>query len=132
MGTIKQASRGVLIVEDDPDIRETIAQILEEEGYEVRGASNGKQALDLLREGARPQLILLDLMMPIMDGWLFRTEQRQDPAIADIPVVVISADGNLRQQAAKIQANGYLRKPVGIETLLDTVERYVTPPQRSS
>ena len=61
MATIEQGSRGVLIVEDDPDIRETIAQILEEEGYEVRGASNGKQALDLLREGARPQLILLDL-----------------------------------------------------------------------
>ena len=128
MATIEQGSRGVLIVEDDPDIRETIAQILEEEGYEVRGASNGKQALDLLREGARPQLILLDLMMPVMDGWLFRTEQRSDPAIADIPVIVISADGNLRQQAAKIQANGYLRKPVGIDTLLTTVQRYVKPP----
>ncbi|MDC3955036.1 response regulator [Polyangium jinanense] len=127
MGTIEQGSRGVLIVEDDPDIRETIAQILEEEGYEVRGASNGKQALDLLREGARPQLILLDLMMPILDGWGFRAEQRSDPRIADIPVIVISADGNLRQQATKIAANGYLRKPVGIETLLSTVARYLKP-----
>lgn len=132
MGTIEQGSRGVLVVEDDPDIRETIAQILEEEGYEVRGASNGKQALDLLHEGVRPQLILLDLMMPVMDGWRFRTEQRQDPTIADIPVIVISADGNLRQQAAKIQANGYLRKPVGIDTLLDAVERYLKPPEPSS
>jgi CheY-like chemotaxis protein len=121
----EQAKGGVLIVEDDPDIRDTIAQILQEEGYDVAAASNGKEALDKLESGPVPKLILLDLMMPVMDGWLFRAEQqKRDRSIADIPVVVLSADGNVRQQAVNLKANGHLRKPVGIDALLETVERY--------
>lgn len=116
----------VLVVEDDPDIRETLAQILEEEGYQPLIAENGQEALRRLEEGPRPRMILLDLMMPIMDGWQFREAQRKDPKIASIPVVVISADGNVRQNALKIGANGHIRKPVGIEELLDVVQRFVS------
>jgi CheY-like chemotaxis protein len=124
--SMKQQPRGVvLVVEDDPDIRDTIAQILQEEGYQVRAASNGQEALKLLEAGPVPKLILLDLMMPVMDGWLFRAEQQKmAPPISEVPVVVLSADGNVRQQAVKLKANGALRKPVGIDVLLATVERY--------
>jgi CheY-like chemotaxis protein len=114
----------ILVVEDDPDIRETIAQILEEEGYRALMAENGQEALRRLAEGPRPRLILLDLMMPVMDGWQFREEQRKDPTIATIPVVVVSADGQVRQKAERIHADGHIRKPVGIDALLAVVERY--------
>jgi CheY-like chemotaxis protein len=114
----------ILVVEDDPDIRETLAQILEEEGYRPIIAENGLEALHRLEEGPRPRMILLDLMMPIMDGWQFREEQRKNPEFATIPVIVISADGNVRQNAIKIGADGHIRKPVGIDDLLDVVKRY--------
>ncbi|UQA59617.1 response regulator [Polyangium aurulentum] len=114
----------ILVVEDDPDIRETIAQILDEEGYVPIVAENGQEALRRLAEGPRPRLILLDLMMPIMDGWEFREQQRQDPRYADIPVIIVSADGNVRQKATKLGADGHIRKPVGIDELLAVVQRY--------
>jgi CheY-like chemotaxis protein len=114
----------VLVVEDDPDIRETIAQILDEEGYAVLVAENGQAALSRLAEGPRPRLILLDLMMPIMDGLEFREQQRQDPKYADIPVIIVSADGNARQKATNLGAAGHIRKPVGIDELLAVVQRY--------
>jgi len=114
----------VLVVEDDPDIRETIAQILEEEGYALLVAENGQEALRRLEEGPRPRLILLDLMMPIMDGWEFREQQRRDPRYADIPVIIVSADGNVRQKATQLGADGHIRKPVGIDELLAVVQRY--------
>lgn len=116
----------ILVVEDDFDIRDTLAQILEAEGYVVRGAANGHEALELLRRdrGDLPALILLDLMMPVMNGWQFRAEQLQDPELATIPVVVISADASVHQKAASIDAASFLKKPVQLETLLDTVFRF--------
>ena len=125
----------VLIVEDDYDIREVLTEVLQDEGYQVAGAANGREALDLLnrlidlsrREGGVslvPSLILLDLMMPVMSGWQFVAEQRQIPEIRDIPVVVVSADGNLQQKATSLGASGYLRKPIEIEALLAIVSRY--------
>ena len=116
--------RRVLIVEDDLDIRDVLTQVLEYEGYEVAAAGNGREALDYLRSHEKPGLILLDLMMPVMDGWQFRNEQQQDEALNSIPVVILSADGNAYQKAAVIRAAGYLRKPVELETLLDTVNRH--------
>ncbi len=115
-----------MIVEDDPDIREVLSQVLEFEGYSVCGAENGSDALDILRAGTKPNLIILDLMMPVMDGWQFRAEQKQDPGWAAIPVVILSADGNVYQKAATIGAVGYLKKPVELETLIDTVSRAVS------
>lgn len=115
----------VLIVEDDFDIREVLADVLEEEGYVVAEAANGYEALEVLRRpDARPRLILLDLMMPVMSGWQFVAEQRQDPELSSIPVVIVSADGNLQQKATSLGAQGYLRKPIEIDLLLDSVRQY--------
>jgi CheY-like chemotaxis protein len=114
----------ILIVEDDLDIRDVLTQVLEFEGYQVVGVGNGREALDYLRNNPRPGLILLDLMMPVMDGWQFRAQQQQDPELNQIPVVILSADGNVYQKAATIRAAGYLKKPVELETLLDTVGRH--------
>jgi DNA-binding response OmpR family regulator len=116
----------ILIVEDDLDIREALSQILEDEGYAVLCASNGMEALTLLRaDRPPPNLILLDLMMPVMNGWQFRTEQKADAALSRIPVVVISADGNVSDKASTIDAAGYLRKPIHIENLLDELQRHL-------
>src|SRR5262245_28252939 len=116
--------RKILFIEDDHDIRAALTQILVEEGYAVDGASNGKEALDVLLNGSRPHLILLDLMMPIMNGWQFREVQRSHPALADIPVVLISATTNLKQSAAAIGAVAFLRKPVALDDLLSAVDRW--------
>lgn len=114
----------VLIVEDDRDLRNVLSQVLAEEGYEVGGAEHGLHALKQLRSGRRPSLILLDLTMPVMNGWQFRAEQRQDPSIAAIPVVVISAGANLAEQVVPLGIQEYLRKPIQLGQLLATVERY--------
>src|SRR5215471_15511811 len=107
----------ILIVEDDYDIREALTQILEEEGYSVRSASNGREALDVAASGSAPSLILLDLMMPVMNGWQFRTEQLNDPRIASVPVLVISADPHLQSKSASLGAVGLLKKPIALDDL---------------
>jgi CheY-like chemotaxis protein len=99
-----------------------LGRFLELEGYNVELASNGKQALERLTEGVQPCVILLDLMMPVMDGWQFRQEQIRDQQLADIPVIVVSAAGKGR--LADIDANAYLTKPVDLEQLLDRVIEY--------
>ena len=109
----------VLIVEDDPDTREMLGRFLELEGYEVETAANGKQALDRLEAGARARVIVLDLMMPIMDGWQFRKEQIRREHIAGIPVIVVSAAG--RDRISQIDADAYLSKPVDLDELLTCV-----------
>src|SRR5438874_8753476 len=85
----------ILVVDDDPGIVESLKDLLEAEGYHVETASNGREALDMLRARQRPNLILLDLTMPEMDGFEFRDEQEWDPRFSEIPVVVISANGHL-------------------------------------
>ena len=117
--------RTILVVDDDLEIRETLKDVLEEEGYDVDAAANGVEALAILRrDGARlPSLIVLDLMMPQMNGWEFCEVQRADPALSPIPVLVISAassDGG----RASIQGNPRLRKPVELVRLLEAVARY--------
>jgi CheY-like chemotaxis protein len=111
-------SRAILIVDDDEGIREVLAESLELEGYRVQVCVNGADALARLRDGARPDLILLDLMMPVMDGWQFRREQLADARLAQIPVVVITAAGTLREQ---IDARHVLRKPFDLVDLLRVV-----------
>jgi two-component system response regulator MprA len=113
-----------MLVEDDADIRAMISMLLELEGYRVVASSNGNDALRMLRDGERPCLILLDLMMPVMNGWQFRAEQARDPAIARIPVVIISGDGHAVEGAASARAAGYLKKPIDLDTLLRTVQRF--------
>ena len=114
----------ILIVEDDRDVARLLAEVLETEGYRTAIAANGCEALDHLRKNHhRPDLILLDMMMPVMDGWKFREEQQKLPALASIPVVTVTADGDARGKAASIQAAGYIAKPLSIDSLLDEVER---------
>ena len=119
----------ILIVEDDSDLAQVLAEVLEAEGYSTAIAANGSEALDYLRSnGSHPDLILLDMMMPVMDGWRFREEQRKVPALASIPVLTLTADGDARGKAASIQAAGYLAKPVKIDSLLNEVERICRVP----
>ena len=90
-------------------------------------ASNGAEALELLRAGARPALILLDLMMPILDGFEFLEQQKLDPTLAAIPVVIMSADSNTKVKAAAVSAAGYLQKPFKLELLFAAVDKFATP-----
>ncbi|MEN3338667.1 MAG: hypothetical protein V7647_2343 [Acidobacteriota bacterium] len=112
----------VLIVEDDADTREMLGHFLQAVGYRVETAPNGKVALERLATGIRPGVILLDLMMPVMDGWQFRREQVLDSTLASIPVIVVSAAG--RERSTQIDANEYLSKPVNLDELLARVTRY--------
>ncbi|MGH9313900.1 MAG: response regulator transcription factor [Vicinamibacterales bacterium] len=115
----------VFIVEDDVDTREMIGRFLELEGYAVETAANGRQALDRLDGGTRACVILLDLMMPVMDGWEFRRLQARHAAFSDIPVIVFSAAGRDRMQ--QIEANDYLSKPVDLDELLERISRFCQP-----
>ena len=112
----------VLIVDDEPDLRATICDVLAEEGWNAIGAGDGAAALRLLREGLRPRLILLDLVMPGMDGWRFREAQAADPQLASIPVILLCSETHAR--SAPIDVAMLLRKPVAIDELTQTVERF--------
>src|SRR5688572_1427935 len=116
--------RFILVVDDDADIRTSLAELLGDEGYQVETAVNGQDALDKLRalKGV-PCVILLDLMMPVMAGQQFYAEQQKDPDLAQIPVVVISADGNVMQKARPFGSE-FLAKPVRIEKVLAAVEKH--------
>jgi len=120
-------SEVILVVEDDPDIAEAMIDVLVDEGYDVRHAANGREALSVLRSSpAEPSLILLDLMMPEMDGPQFREAQLRDPRFAAIPVVVLSADRNCAQRATELGVSGYVVKPLGPEQLVSLVARTAT------
>lgn len=111
----------ILVVDDDTDLRETLGELLDEEGYETRLFENGRAALEFLRHGERPKLILLDLMMPDMNGWQFREEQLKDVGLKDIPVVVMTASRGF--ETNPISAQEILYKPVGLGELIEAVER---------
>lgn len=118
----------VFIIEDDVDTRDMIGRFLELEGFRVETAANGRQALDRLDAGTRACVILLDLMMPVMDGWEFRRRQACHARIADIPVIVFSAAG--RDRIEQVEANDYISKPVDLDELLDRVSRFCPPDWR--
>jgi two-component system, chemotaxis family, chemotaxis protein CheY len=114
----------ILLVEDDRDISDSIAEILASEGFKVVRASNGKEGLELLKEHSDTRLILLDLMMPVMDGFEFQAALARQPGYSRIPIVVMSADGHVREKKARVSAVEYLRKPVDIDVLIDTVRKH--------
>ena len=116
-----QTSRRVLLVDDEADMRDTLADILQDLGYEVATAANGREALRRLESEPAPSVILLDLMMPVMDGWTFRNEQARRPGVSEIPVWVFSATGDAHD-AARMNAAGYFAKPVDVSRLLNTLE----------
>jgi CheY-like chemotaxis protein len=108
--------RAVLIVEDDPDLRSMMDQLLHLEGFVPVTAINGLDGLRLLKSGLKVDAILLDLMMPVMDGWAFRRAQQLDPAIADIPVIVLTAAPNIRHD--ELAAAAVFAKPLPFEAVL--------------
>ena len=114
----------VLVVDDDPDVRESLSQLLDAKGYPTVQAENGQRALEILKETPHlPCLIVLDLAMPIMDGYAFLRLRAQDPALRDLPVVITSA--NLRAEAAlKEKIQGYLVKPVNIDRLIELIDQH--------
>ena len=118
--------RPILIVDDDEDIRDAVRTILEDEGYSTLEASEGREALSMLeRPGMRPSMLLLDLMMPTMDGWQLRARLRENPALASIPIVIMTAHAAfLRAVANATPDTPVLPKPIDIERLLELVATY--------
>lgn len=119
-----QSARTVMVVDDDADMRDAVVEILADAGFRAIAAGNGQEALEmLLGADERPSLILLDLMMPVLDGWQFCAAQQRDPALADVPVVLMSAgaaptQGEISGVAAVVQ------KPFEIETLLQVIAEH--------
>jgi DNA-binding response OmpR family regulator len=112
----------ILIVDDDADIRTAFKSALTLEGYEVEEAADGREALEQLRRSPIG-LVFLDLMMPGMNGWEFRAEQMRDPALARVPVAVLSGSGLPASKILALEAAAYLRKPPDLDELLNVVER---------
>ena len=118
------SSRAVLLVEDDPDVREDLAYLLQQKGYSVDTAENGREALQRIQETGAPCIVLLDLMMPVMDGWEFRAAMLKEPALREVPVVLVSGVADLTQDARLLKAADYLTKPVNLKRLYALVEQY--------
>jgi CheY-like chemotaxis protein len=119
----------ILVVEDDLDVSDGMVSLLEEEGYRVVAALDGAEGLERLRQDHAVGLVLLDLTMPNMSAGEFRTEQRKDPAIAEVPVLLMSAGLDGEQKAGVLGAVGYLGKPFKPAQLIETVERFLRPGQ---
>jgi CheY-like chemotaxis protein len=111
----------ILVVEDDADTRESMRRLLEASGFAVICAANGENAMACIAQRERPHVILMDLAMPVMDGWDFRSQLGRDVALASIPVIIISAQNDLPQIAASLEATAYFRKPVEVDGLLHTI-----------
>jgi CheY-like chemotaxis protein len=114
----------VLVVDDDPDVRRLLATYLEVEGFTVRTASNGSEALQQLHTSGLPNVILLDLMMPVMDGTQFRREQQSAPAFARIPVVCLSAKHDAGIRASQLGIEECITKPFELEAVAAAVRRH--------
>jgi CheY-like chemotaxis protein len=118
----------LLLVEDDVPVRDSLREALQEEGFRVVTAANGRDALAVLRRGPRPDAILLDLMLPVMDGWDFRQEQLRDPALSDIPVLIVTATGfSAETVRAQFGDVGLFPKPIPFLDLLAAIDRICFP-----
>ena len=119
------SKKKILVVEDDVVIRETMRELLEFEGYAVECAENGEVGIQALRRNELlPCLILLDINMPVKDGFQFRAEQEQDAVLAHVPVLVMTADFNIQAKADKINAKGYIKKPFDVDYVIEMVSRF--------
>ncbi|HEX2657998.1 MAG TPA: response regulator [Polyangia bacterium] len=121
------SAASILLVEDDDDLREALVGALADERYQVKGVANGSEALETLKTGPRPNLILLDLLMPVMNGWVFCERVRQDPQLSKIPIVAMSGAASRDPQSPYyIDVEAFVTKPVHMESLLETL-RSVLP-----
>jgi len=121
MARLRAGERLVLVVDDDPDILQTLGLCLSSEGYRVLMAANGKEALDIL-DREHPSVILLDLMMPVMDGWQFVAEL-DHRGRRDVPLLILSADRSVQGHAQQLRASGHLAKPFDLDELLGKVQQ---------
>lgn len=114
----------ILIIDDDPDIQIALGEFLGDEGYKTKGAVNGAEALKLLNSANElPRVILLDLMMPVCDGFQFREEQMKSSKLAAIPTVLLSADGSLKEKAIRLGIDDVLQKPIGLVALFSMMKK---------
>jgi CheY-like chemotaxis protein len=121
--TVHSQNKCVLVVDDEPAINQLFAHLLRRNGYEVIQASNGQEALAQLAKASRPvSLIILDVAMPVMDGFEFRAIQRETPQIAHIPALVITSRQSFEKDIRFMKAAAYLKKPIEADLLLETVE----------
>lgn len=127
MTETQPCGRPVLIVEDDEDVREAIVEVLEDQRFTWIAAPNGAEALEALKGEPNPCIILLDLMMPVMDGWQFRRALLDDPLLAHVPVVILSAHADLQKTASSLNATAHLQKPLQLEKLMNIVEEHCRP-----
>ncbi len=114
----------ILIVEDDEAIADALESLFEDAGYPARAVHDGRAALAALRSGEKTCAILLDMTMPLMNGWRFREEQMKDPALAGVPVIVCTADTQAEQMARELGATAWVRKPIDPARLLTLVARH--------
>ncbi|HKB76168.1 MAG TPA: response regulator [Myxococcales bacterium] len=121
MARVRAGERLVLVVDDDPDILQTLGLCLSSEGYRVLMAANGKEALEIL-DHEHPSVILLDLMMPVMDGWQFVAEL-DHRGRRDVPLLILSADRAVQGHAQQLRASGHLAKPFDLDDLLGKVQQ---------
>jgi CheY-like chemotaxis protein len=119
---------GILVIEDDPEIRKFLLTLLGKHGYSAIGVPHGAAALEVLARDPLPGLILLDLYLPVMDGWEFRARQLQDGRLAAVPVVVITAASDAHVDS--IAAEQVIKKPLDVPSLLSSVRRHCGPPAR--
>lgn len=127
---MEKTCRSILVIEDDTDIRESVVEILRMEGYDVRFAENGQEAIELLPTLPAPTLLLLDMMMPIMNGWQFLEAQKANAKLADLKVVLVSAvppDRALLNREGLAKVEGLLQKPLNVTGLLSVAEKYCLP-----
>ena len=114
----------ILVVEDDPILRNALCRFLLEEGFAVSCTENGQIGLELLRAGSRPCLVLLDLQMPFLDGLGFRRQQLADPELAGIPAVVMTGQADRESDARKLRISLHMRKPVAPARVVEVIEQY--------
>jgi CheY-like chemotaxis protein len=129
MTTNRSDGRYILIVEDDADLRAVEAEVLDTEGYDVRAAADGIEALEVIDRAGTPALILLDLRMPRLNGWDLAARLRSRESLAHVPIIVVAAHLTIAQEADAIGARAWLHKPVSIDHLLATVHGVFRDPR---
>jgi CheY-like chemotaxis protein len=129
MASPTQTRRNILVIEDDDVAREGLAGLLRHEGYEVATLVNGKQGLDYLRAGPRPDLIFLDMLLPVLDGWKFLEALEHWSKPLDVPIVIATGTILTPEWAAQHGCAGFLRKPIEPDRLLEQTKRLLAEPQ---